>query len=204
MPPQPLPPADRARLLQVAIGSGFAFAILERYAGVQIAELLQRSPFTFAGWVVVGWLVGGPTYLLSALLWNGGGRLSQSRRLRSSILLGLAVGLGMFLLPVALPGSPIGTSDVVGRPLAQGWLWGATATLAMTVYGTAVVRVLGRSAPGGGTAAQRAMTARYLEISWVVVLIVTLAAALSGETGGLLTDFLSPSNVSSSGSFAAV
>lgn len=192
MPPQPLPPAGRARLLQIAVGTGVVFEVLAQVAGPSIAEHLQGTPVTFEGWIVAGWIVGGPAYLVAMLLWIDGGRLSLRRRRQVVIVVGVGIGLGMFILPAAVPGpgSAFGTGGIVGGPLTQGWLWGVATTLVMALYGSAVMVVLGRAPSSATTPRHRELTARYIEVAWVVVLSLTLVAALSGATSGVLREYL--------------
>lgn len=189
----PLPRADRARLIRVAVGAGVVLAGLSHWAGPQIARDLQNTPVTFTGWVLAGWLVGGPVALATTAFWVGGGAAQQLHRRRLTVVLGVAIGLSMFLFPAALPGplASFGTGAIVGEPVVQGWLWGVAATLLMATYAAVVMRILERATGGATTARQRAETARFIEVAWVVVLIATLTAALSGTTGGLLREHLS-------------
>jgi hypothetical protein len=180
-------PSGRALFAISVLGSAFLFLLLGRIAGENIALELQKTPTTTEGWLLMGWLVGGPPYLVAVIFWNEHGRF-RSREVRlATALIGVWIGMTMFIAPARVLGvdTQFGTGAIVGNPLSAGWVWGAVANAGMAVFSTIVLLVM-RSATashGGPTDDQRRMTARFLEAAWLVTLVVTLGLALYGGNG---------------------
>jgi hypothetical protein len=167
--------------------AGFAvfFLVLGRIAGEDIALQLQKTPTTVDGWLFLGWLVGGPPYLVAAIFWNERHRLSRTQIQVRSVLIGACIGLTMLIVPARILGvdTQFGTGALVGNPLSAGWVWGMAANVCMAIFGGLVLLVLHTSTPGRPTDEQLRMTARFLETAWLVALVVTLGLSLYGGNG---------------------
>jgi hypothetical protein len=179
------PLSDGWRFALAVIGSGLFFLILGRTAGEPIARLLQETPTTLKGWLVVGWLVGGPPYLLTGIYFRERGRMGELRRKVQGSALGVVVGASMFIFPARLFGvdTQYGTGAIVGNPLTAGWVWGVTANVVIGVFAILVFWVLRSTVKGDPSPAQVRATARFLEVAGIVALIVTLGLALYGGNG---------------------
>lgn len=179
------PLSDRARFAWFIAGFALFFLVLGRVAGEEIALQLQKTPTTVDGWLFVGWLIGGPPYLVTAIFWNERHRLSSTQIRNRSILLGAWIGLTMLIVPARVLGvhTQFGTGALVGNPLSAGWVWGMAANVGMAIFGGLVLLVLHKSTPKGPTKEQRRMTARFLESAWLVALVVTLGLSLYGGNG---------------------
>jgi len=163
-----------------------AFLVIGLIFGEDIALQLQKTPTTPDGWIFVGWLVGGPPYMLSALFWSEHRRLTHEQFRNRSLVYAVAIALTFVILPARIIGVPaqFGTGAIVGHPLAAGLVWGLCATVAVAVFGGLVLLVLRQaSGPHGATPAQRQMTSRFLESACIIALVVTLGLALYGGNG---------------------
>lgn len=161
------------------------FLVLGLAYGEPIAVNLQKTPTTPDGWIFLGWLIGGPPYMLAALFWSEHRRLTHEEFRNRSLAYAIAIGLTFLILPARFVGVPaqFGTGAIVGHPLSAGLVWGLCATVAAGIFGGLVILMLRKATPGGATAAQREMTARFLESACLVALIVTLGLALYGGNG---------------------
>ncbi len=169
----------------IALFSGF-FLLLGLLLGEDIAVQLQKTPTTPDGWIFVGWLIGGPSYVLAALFWSGHRRLTHDQFRNRSILHAATIGLTFLMLPARITGVPeqFGTGAIVGNPLSAGLVWGLCATVAVTIFGGLVLLVQRQATrPQGPTPAQRLMTARFLESACIIALVVTLGLGLYGGNG---------------------
>ncbi|RNL62108.1 hypothetical protein EFK50_09865 [Nocardioides marmoriginsengisoli] len=183
------PLSDRARFGWCIAGFAVLFLVVGRVLGEDIALQLQKTPTTVEGWLFVGWLVGGPPYLVTAIFWNERHRLTRTQLRNRSVLLAAWIGLTMLIVPARVLGvhTQFGTGALVGNPLSAGWVWGMAANVGMLVFGGLVLLVLHKSTPKGPgkgpSAEQRRMTARFLEAAWLVALVVTLGLSLYGGNG---------------------
>jgi len=181
------PLSDRWVFALSALGSGLFFLILGRVAGESIAVELQKTPFTTQGWLFVGWLIGGPPLLVAGIFWNEHARFRPTELRVRTVLLGVWLGATMLIAPARVLGvdTQFGTGALVGNPLSAGWVWGEVANLGMLLFSTIVLLVMrSATAPRGGpTTQQRRMTARFIEIAWMVTLVVTLGLSLYGGNG---------------------
>lgn len=162
------------------------FLVIGLLFGEDIAVQLQKTPTTPDGWIFLGWLVGGPPYMLAALFWSEHRRLTHEQFRNRSVVYAFAIGLTFLILPARILGVPaqFGTGAIVGNPLSAGLVWGLCATVAVTVFGGIAILMLHQaSGPQGPTPAQRQMTSRFLESACVIALIVTLGLALYGGNG---------------------
>lgn len=154
--------------------------------GEDIAVQLQKTPTTPDGWIFVGWLIGGPPWMLAALFWSDHRRLTHEQFRNRSIVHAAAVGLTFLVLPARIIGVPaqFGTGAIVGHPLSAGLVWGLCATVAVSIFGALVLLLLRQaSRPKGPTPAQRMMTTRFLESACIIALVVTLGLGLYGGNG---------------------
>jgi hypothetical protein len=94
----------------------------------------------------------------------------------------------MFVLPSRFTGveQQFGTGALVGDPLSAGWAWGALGALIGLAFTGIVLLVLHRTVDDP-TPEQRDLTVRFLEVSWVVLLVVSLGFALYGARTGVFT-----------------
>lgn len=177
--------SDGRRFALCIVGFAFFFLVLGRIAGEHIALELQKTPTTVEGWLFLGWLIGGPPYLVAAIFWNEHRRLTPEQVRLRSVLIGAWLGLTMLIAPARVVGIDLqfGTGALVGNPLTAGWVWGMAANLGMALFGGAVLLILNKSTPEGPTAEQRRMTARFLETAWLVALVVTCGLSLYGGNG---------------------
>src|SRR5690242_14485035 len=171
-------PSGRALFAISVLGSAFLFLVLGRIAGEHIALELQKTPTTTDGWLFIGWLIGGPPYLVAVIFWNEHGRSRPGEVRLATVLIGVWIGMTMLIAPARVLGvdTQFGTGAIVGNPLSAGWVWGEVANLGMLAFSTIVLLVMrSATAPRGGpTTQQRRMTARFIEIAWMVTLVVTL------------------------------
>lgn len=175
----------KARFGILVAGFSAVFLTLGLVYGEDIALQLQKTPTTPDGWIFVGWLVGGPPYMLTALFFSDYRRLTHDQFRNRSLVLAAALGLTFLVLPARIIGVPaqFGTGAIVGNPLSAGLVWGLCATVTVGVFGGLVILLLRRAAPNGATKAQRQMTTRFLETACILALIVTLGLALYGGNG---------------------
>ncbi|MCX6396228.1 MAG: hypothetical protein NTV23_07060 [Propionibacteriales bacterium] len=152
-----------------------------------IALVLQRTPTTKNGWLFIGWLVGGPPYALTVLLWFERRRFSRPARTAWTIVLAFWIGLSFFIGPARIigPDEHFGTAALVGFPLSFGWVWGTfSAALVAAVAG---ISVLVLSLTVEPRRARELLTSRatrtVLERLWLVALVVALGIALYGGEG---------------------
>lgn len=179
-------PSSRRQRFGIRIaGFSVLFLALGLVYGEDIAVRLQQTPTTQDGWLFIGWLVGGPPYVVAALFWADHRRLDHDQFRNRSWLIAAAIGLSMFILPARVRGvtEQFGTGALVGNPLSAGWVWGMAATVSLAVFGGLVLLMLRKATPQGPSPAQRSMTARFLEGACLVALVVTLGLALYGGNG---------------------
>lgn len=152
-----------------------------------IALQLQDTPTTKNGWLFLGWLVGGPPYALSVLLWFERSRFNRGARMIWSIVLAFWIGLSFYILPARIigPDEHFGTAALVGFPLSFGWVWGIfSAGLMAAVAGIGVlVLSLSVDPKRARELIKLPVTRTILERIWLVALVVALGIALYGGEG---------------------
>jgi hypothetical protein len=178
--------ADRWRFLAAMVAFAALFLVVGLRFGEDVALQLQKTPTTELGWRLVGWLVAAPPYLVTLLVWHERRRLRREQLRQRGLLLAAWIGLSMFVLPsrVTSPETQFGTAALVGDPLSAGWAWGALAALLGLVFTGLVLLVLHRSVESP-TPQQRDLTVRFLEVAWLVLLVVSLGFALYGARTGV-------------------
>lgn len=178
--------ADRWRFVAATVAFGALFLVVGLRFGEDVAVQLQKTPTTALGWRLIGWLVAAPPYLVTLLVWHERGRLRREQLRQRGLLLAAWIGLSMFVLPsrVTSPENQFGTAALVGDPLSAGWAWGALAALLGLVFTALVLLVLHRSVESP-TPQQRYLTVRFLEVAWLVLLVVSLGFALYGARTGV-------------------
>ncbi len=179
--------ADRRRFVRAVAGFGMLFGAIGVTCGEQIGLQLQETPTTTLGWLFIGWLIGGPPYLVTILCWHDRDRFRPRQRRNLAYGLGAWIGLSMFVLPARVNGvdEHFGTAALVGDPLSVGWAWGTLANLVGFAFAALVLTVLHRSVPGRPSPEQLDMTIRFLERAWGLVLLVSLGFALYGQDSGI-------------------
>ena len=181
---------DRSDLKRFGIAVA-VFSIVWLVLGLRYSEdialQLQNTPTTKNGWLFIGWLVGGPPYALSVLLWFERRRFSAQSRLVWSILLACWIGMSFYILPARIigPDEHFGTAALVGFPLSFGWVWGIFGTGLMAAIVGIGVLVLSLSVEPKRA---RELIAHpvvrvLLERLWLVTLVVSLGIALYGGEG---------------------
>lgn len=152
-----------------------------------IALQLQTTPTTKNGWLFLGWLVGGPPYALSVLLWFERRRFSRTGRTVWTLVLSFWIGLSFYILPARIigPDEHFGTAALVGFPLSFGWVWGIfSAGLMAAVIGIGVlVLSLSVEPRRARDLLTRPVTRTLIERLWLVALLVALGIALYGGEG---------------------
>jgi hypothetical protein len=178
--------ADRWRFLAAVVAFAVLFLVVGLRYGEDVALQLQKTPTTELGWRLIGWLVAAPPYLVTLLVWHERARLRREQLRQRGLLLAAWIGLGMFVLPSRLtsPEQHFGTAALVGDPLSAGWAWGALAALLGLVFSGLVLLVLHRTVESP-TPQQRDLTVRFLEVAWLVLLVVSLGFALYGARTGV-------------------
>jgi hypothetical protein len=158
-------------------------------AGDDVVHWLQESPATETGLLFIGWLVAGPPYVLLVISWFDRHRLSARSRHDRAHVLGVWAGASMLLLPARFTGvgDAFPSGALAGYPLLAGWSWAALANVIAIGFGLLMLFVLRRSVHGPPTPEQRELTLRFLERAWLILLAVSLAFALYGETAGLFS-----------------
>jgi hypothetical protein len=181
------PLSGRSLFAASLVVSALFFLVLGRVAGEHLAVQLQKTPTTTEGWLFLGWLIGGPPYLVAAIFWNEHGRFRSAEVRLATVAIAAWIGMTMFIAPARVLGvdTQFGTGAIVGNPLSAGWVWGAVANLGMVLFSLVVLTVMHRAtrATGGPSADQRRYTARFLEAAWLVALVVTLGLSLYGGNG---------------------
>lgn len=152
-----------------------------------LALLLQKTPTTKNGFLFLGWLMGGPPFALSVLLWFERRRFTRQARTGWLLVLAFWIGMSFFVLPARIdgPDQHFGTAALVGFPLSFGWVWGIFATGVMAAIVGIGVLILSLS-----VAPQRArellaapITRVIIERVWIILLIVSLGISLYGGEG---------------------
>ena len=181
--------SDGRRFALSIVGFCVLFLAVGRFLGEDLALQLQKTPTTREGYQFFGWLVGGPPFLLSILLWNGRARLARSEVRNRTVALSAWIGLGMIILPAKLDSvnEQFGTAALVGDPLSLGWAWAMLANLVAFLFAGLVLLVLHKSVPNGPNQVQRDLTVTFLERAWLVALVAGLGFALYGGATGLFT-----------------
>jgi hypothetical protein len=181
---------DRSDLRRFGIAV-VVFAVAWLVAGLvygeDIAVKLQDTPTTTNGWLFIGWLVGGPPYVLSVLFWLERRRLGRQGRMVWSIVFPFWIGMSLFVLPARILGADeqFGTGALVGIPLSFGWLWAIFATgLMAALCGVGVlVLSLTTDARKARELLRARVTRTVLERVWLLLLVVALGIALYGGKG---------------------
>lgn len=181
---------DRSDLKRFGIAVA-AFSALWLVLGLryseEIALQLQNTPTTKNGWLFVGWLIGGPPYALSVLLWFERRRFSRQARAVWSILLAFWIGMSFYILPARIigPDEHFGTAALVGFPLSFGWVWGIFGTgLVAAIVGIGVLVLSLSVEPKRARALLASPIVRVvLERLWLVALVVSLGISLYGGQG---------------------
>lgn len=152
-----------------------------------IALTLQDTPTTKNGWLFLGWLMGGPPFALSVLLWFERRRFSLGARRTWSLVLACWIGFSFYVLPARIsgPSEYFGTAALVGFPLSFGWIWGIFATgLMAAIVGIGVlVLSLAVEPSKARELIARPITRTILERLWLLALLVALGIALYGGEG---------------------
>ena len=152
-----------------------------------IGLTLQNTPATKNGWLFIGWLVGGPPYALTVLLWFERRRFSRQGRIIWSLVLAFWIGLSFYILPARIvgPDEHFGTAALVGFPLSFGWVWGIFATGLMAAIAGVGVLVLSLTVEPRRARELLAsrMTRTILERVWLLALLVALGISLYGGEG---------------------
>ena len=180
--------ADRRLLVIATLGFAVLFLFLGLRFGEDVALLLQKTPMTDLGWRLVGWLVAAPPYVVTMVVWHERRRPSREQLRQRLVLLAAWIGLTLFVLPSRVTSAEdhFGTGALVGGPLSAGWAWGALAALIGLSFTGIVLLVLHRSVDEPAPE-QRDLTVRFLEVAWVVLLVVSLGFALYGARTGVFT-----------------
>jgi hypothetical protein len=178
--------AECGRFVLAVVAFAVVFTALGRMYGEDIALELQKTPTTTLGWRLVGWLVSAPPLVFTMVSWHERRRLTPDQWRLRSWLLAAWIGLNMFVLPARTTSteSQFGTGALVGDPLSAGWAWGAGASVIGLVFTGLVLVVLHRNV-AQPTPEQRDLTMRFLELAWLVLLIVSFGFALYGEHAGV-------------------
>jgi MFS family permease len=178
--------SERRRFVLAVVGFAVLFTAVGRILGEDIALELQKTPTTALGWRFIGWLVAAPPAVLTMITWHERRRLRPKQRRDRGLVLAVWIGLSMFILPSRTTSvdSQFGTGALVGDPLSAGWAWGALAALLGLAF-TGLVLLVQHRTVDEPTAAQRDLTARFLERAWLVPLVVSLGFALYGGRTGV-------------------
>jgi hypothetical protein len=177
---------ERRRFVLAVVGFAVLFTAIGRIFGEDIALELQKTPTTTLGWRFIGWLIAAPPVVLTMVTWHERRRLRPKQRRDRGVALAGWLGLSMFVLPARTTSidSQFGTGALVGDPLSAGWAWGALAAIIGVLFTGVVLLVLHRTA-ASPTLEQRALTVRFLERAWLVLLVVSLGFALYGAKSGV-------------------
>lgn len=181
------PSLERYPFVATAIGSGVLLGLVGAFLSTSVAELLQKTPATTNGWLLLGWAVSGPPFVIAALTWAERAERAGRQRRDLRVVLGIWAGLSMFVAPGAIYGVSqwYGTAALIGDPLTAGWLWGIIGNAVAMSFAAVVLGVLFSSVPGGPSPTQRALTLRFLERSWLVILLISFGLALYGPSSDL-------------------
>lgn len=177
---------DRRLFVLATLGFAVLFLVVGLRFGETVALQLQKTPTTTLGWRLVGWLVAAPPYVFTLVVWHERRRPSRDRLRQRLVLLAAWIGLTLFVLPSRLTSVEdyFGTGALVGEPLSTGWAWGALAAVLGLAFTGLVLLVLHRTVDEP-TTQQRDLTARFLEVAWLVLLVVSLGFALYGGRTGV-------------------
>ena len=180
--------SDRRLLVVATLGFAVLFLVLGLRFGEDVALQLQKTPTTDLGWRLVGWLVAAPPYVVTMVVWHERRRPTREQLRQRLVLLAAWIGLTLFVLPARLtsPEDQFGTGALVGDALSAGWAWGALGALIGLAFTGIVLLVLHRTVDEP-TPEQRDLTVRFLEVAWVVLLVVSLGFALYGARTGVFT-----------------
>lgn len=178
---------DRSDLLTFGIAL-VIFAGSALFVGLQHGEdiglWLQDTPTTRSGWLFFGWLVSGPPFALTVLLWLERRRFTRGARRIWSLVLPLWLGLNLFILPARFGDvyEQFGSAALVGIPLSFGWVWGIFATgLIAALAGISVLVMSFALKPERARALLASRVPRtVLERVWLLALVVALGIALYG------------------------
>jgi len=180
--------SDIRRFLNVLVSTGFLVGAVGVVWGKEIADALEKTATTETGWLMIGWLISGPPLLLAVLAWHDRRRLKPQRRLDLSIYLAIWIGLSMLVLPARIdgPAHHFGKGSSVAEPLSTGWAWGVAGNLVGLLFFGIVLWIFRSSVRGRPTAEQEYVTYRFLEIGWLLILLISLAFALYADPTTLI------------------
>lgn len=152
-----------------------------------VGLVLQDSPTTNSGWLFFGWLIGGPPFALTVLLWLERKRFSKQTRVFWSVALPFWIGMSLFVLPARIVGAEeqFGMAALVGIPLSFGWLWGIFSVGVMAAIagtGVLVISLVMEPRKARELVASR-LTRTVLERLWLILLLVALGISLYGGKG---------------------
>lgn len=179
---------DIRRFLTVLAGTAAVAGAVGITWGREIARALDGTATTETGWLLFGWLLSGPPILLAALSWHDRRRLRRRQRRDLSIVAAIWIGLSMLFLPGLINGSDryFGAGRAVVEPLTIGWTWGALGNLVGITFAAVVLLVQRDSVRGRGPSRRQSdLTARFVEVGWMLALAVSLSLALYGATPGI-------------------
>lgn len=181
---------DRSDLLRFGIAVvvfSAGWLVLGLKYSEDIALVLQDLPASKNGWLFIGWLVGGPPYALTVLLWFERRKFTRPARTTWTLVLAFWIGLSFYVLPARLvgPDQHFGTASLVGFPLSFGWVWGIFATgLIAAVTGIAIFVLSMTVEPRRARELITSPLARtLLERIWILALVVALGISLYGGEG---------------------
>ncbi|MFL6160139.1 MAG: hypothetical protein ACJ72D_28965 [Marmoricola sp.] len=183
-------PTDAQQFWVSVVGFSILILVLGLLFGEGLAGELQKTPTTRLGWLFFGWLIGGPPFAFAIVVWNERDDGAKDRYRKRSTLAAFWIGLSMFVLPSRITSveSQFGEASIIGHPLAAGWTWGFVANLVALAFAGLVVLVQRSAVPDGLTRAQRRATARFLELVWLALLLVSLGFALYGNGSGIFNN----------------
>lgn len=147
--------------------------------GPTLAKAAQTTPTTTSGWLVIGWLMAGPAYLLAYLTWAEFEQLRPSRRRERLLIVAGWLIVSTWLLPARLVGvePQFGSATDVGAPLLTGWSWAAGANLLGIGFAALLLSIRRRSRAEVTVGLER-VTTRFIEWGWVVALATSFTLML--------------------------
>ncbi len=171
------------RFLLMCVGLAVVVTALGRVYGEDLAVWAQGTPTTERGWLFIGWLIGGPPYLLAYVTWNEYGRIRPGRRVERLWIIAAWIALSMLLVPAWILGDEeqFGAGRIASEPVMAGWQWAMLAHLVAAAF-AGVLALVRRGTTV--TERQQRLTRRFVERAWAVLLLIALGMALySGPTG---------------------
>lgn len=167
----------------MAMISGVVCAYTSGELGEDITVWLQSTAITHTGFLFIGWLIGGPPWLIAIVSWLERERLAHNQLRDRAVVVGAWAGLSMFILPARMNGvtEQFATGSIAGAPLSQAWSWAILANLIAICF-AAIALLMRHSVVKEPTPAQQRLTARFLERSTAVLLAVSFGFAIYGES----------------------